>query len=78
MQITPCNIVAALCKGIAVKCVTVSMISFGRQTEGNDDKTYQLVGDAYTQAEVTRVPVHMCMPPTRCYCETRGEERKTG
>lgn len=44
------NFVATLGKGIAVKCVTVSMISRGRQAEGNDDKTYQLIGDAYTHA----------------------------
>lgn len=46
--------VAALGKGIAVKCVTVSMMIWGgRQAEENDDKTYQLIGGAYTTS--TRV-----------------------
>ena len=61
MQIKSCHFVAALSKGIGVKCVTVSMISSGRQTEGNGDKTYQLVGDAYTPATVTCVPRQVCI-----------------
>ena len=61
MQIESYYFAVALGKGIGMKCVTVSMISSSRQTEGNDDKTYQLVGVTHTLATITRVPLHICI-----------------
>lgn len=85
MQIKSCHFVAALSKGIGVKCVTMSMISSGRQTEGNGDKTYQLVGDAYTPATVTRVPRHVCISrannaklPRACIATPFAKKKRTG
>lgn len=73
MQIDPCT---SLSRRL-VKCVTVSMmIRRGRQAEGNDDKTYQLIGGAaYTRDDkLLHALVRLSIIPTHVRCDI--EERR--